>query len=310
MRSDALLPALLALVVAVPLHGQEPPAGDPPPDRPPAAPAGDVEPVRPAPPPVGALSTARARRAPLLREGSHVVRVRGRLDRDEPRQAWVFVIKPTVPGDPVHELTIMPNSLLGEVESIVDSAPDRVLHFELTGQVFVYRQRNYFLATHPPLLVEHEPRETAVPAAAPDEAGPAGDDDDSTDAIIRDLRRDAGPVPRRRPADEDPAGASGDEAAPARLMAEGDVLVSRRGRIQRSGGGAFTFVFDADAEGLADPPMTILPCLLLERLERYVRRSGERAAVLITGRVYTHDRRNYLLPTVYRIPRERTRLTP
>ena len=93
-------------------------------------------------------------------------------------------------------------------------------------------------------------------------------------------------------------------------MTEGTILLSRRGKIRRAGAGAFIFVFDADAEGLADPPMPLLPCLLLERLELHAHLTGERAAILLSGRVHTFRGQNYLRPTLYRVPRERTILTP
>jgi len=88
------------------------------------------------------------------------------------------------------------------------------------------------------------------------------------------------------------------------------VLTDRRAKIRRTGAGTFVAVFDADAEGQSDPPMTLLPCLLLERLERHARRVGEQATVLISGHVYTYAGRNSLRPTMYRVPRERTQMTP
>ena len=56
--------------------------------------------------------------------------------------------------------------------------------------------------------------------------------------------------------------------------------------------------------------MVLLPCLLLERLERYQQQQGSAAPALLDGQVYTYRGRNYLLVDIFRIPRERTQLIP
>ena len=88
------------------------------------------------------------------------------------------------------------------------------------------------------------------------------------------------------------------------------MIVSRRGRIVRSNAGSWMFVFDADASGLGDPPMILFPCLLLERIENYASRRGGVAPIVLSGQVFIFNNQNYLYPTVFQIPRERTRLTP
>jgi len=212
---------------------------------------------------------------------------------------------------PRHELTMMPGSLLSEMERVVRESSDQQLVFEVTGRVFAYLRRNFLMLTHPPLLVAHEPIPDPTDAAAPSGSGDGGgdaDDTDDTDDIIRELERSVGPVARRREADRR-SGVGEIDRTGAPLL-EGTMLLSRRGIVRRSTSGTFLFVFDADAEGVADPPMVLLPCLLLERLSRDALKNREPAPVLVSGDVYTYDRQNYLLPTVYRIPRDRTMLTP
>ena len=262
----------------------------------------------------GAESQAPAR-PPLLREGSHLVRVVGRLQPDPVRRSWNFIIDPADEHSPGHELAMMPGTLLAEMERMIESAPDHQLVFEMTGEVYIFRGRNYLMPTHPPLLIGREERPQPSPAEgqAVDESATATDE--STEDIIRNLERSVGPV-ARRPEAETPARAEGEApaavagAAQPDLLREGTVLLSRRGAIRRTGDGAFLFVFDADAEGLADPPMTLLPCLLLERMDPHIRQEEDNAAVLLSGHVYTYHGRNYLLPKVYRIPAERTVLKP
>jgi hypothetical protein len=193
------------------------------------------------------------------------------------------------------------------MERMIESAPDHQLVFEMTGEVYIYGGRNYLMPTHPPLLIGREKRPETPPSEARVDDESATATDESTEDIIRKLERSIGPLARRPEADA--PGAMRGAPQPG-LLREGTVLLSRRGALRRTGDGAFLFVFDADAEGLADPPMTLLPCLLLERMDRRLRQEEESAAVLLSGHVYTYHGRNYLLPRVYRIPAERTVLKP
>jgi len=241
-------------------------------------------------------------RPPLLREGSHLVGLKGAMDRGETQGQWRFIIENRQPNAPQYELIMLPCALLGEMERIVEAARGQRVVFEATGQVFVYRGRNYFLATHAPQLTGYN----APPAGAPavDEPAPSpGSGGDTADDIARQLEQAVGPLARST------GGADLPEARSAGPAREGSVVFARRGRLRRHRTGAWIFVFDADAEGLADPPMILLPCLLLESMEKYAR-AGKNVPLLVSGHVHVYGRRTYLLPTVYRTPHERTSLTP
>lgn len=244
-------------------------------------------------------------RPPLLREGSQLVRVTGVVRRDELDGTWSFLIGDGTAG-PRYDLMLMPCAFLGEMEQMIESAADDHLVFEVTGEVYVYREHNYLMPTHPPLLIRREfAARVETPAASEETRG------DSTADIIRDLESSVGPVPRRAVADRRaPFGALGEAGPLTGPALEGTILVERRGIIRRTGSGAYVLIFDADAEGNADPPMRLLPCMVLQSLEGYARRHGERATVLISGHVYTYRGLNYLRPTLFRIPRDRTRLQP
>src|SRR4029450_2616534 len=99
-------------------------------------------------------------------------------------------------------------------------------------------------------------------------------------------------------------------SATGAALHENAAVVNRRGKITRDRSGGWLMVFDADATGLADPPMKLLPCELLEKIEDYARRSGNNSPIILTGQVYLYEGQSHLLPTVYRIPRESSRLTP
>jgi hypothetical protein len=165
----------------------------------------------------------------------------------------------------------------------------------------------------------------ATQPAAGGEGGAGGRD--SAESILSELEQQAGPIARSsatatRSARNGLPSASGASANAADSVGaqrsrsstpslqENTAIVNRRGKITRDRSGGWLLVFDADATGLADPPLKLLPCMLLESIEDYARRMGNNSPIVITGQVYLYSGQNYLLPTVYRIPRESSRLTP
>ncbi|MHC4422853.1 MAG: hypothetical protein ACYS1E_19995 [Planctomycetota bacterium] len=238
----------------------------------------------------------------LLREGSYLLRTKGSLHRDADSGWWRFRVAPGDPHQQIGELTLLPCSLLENLEQLIESTPpqQRTI-FDLSGQVFGYRGRNYLLPTHAPRLVEYVP-------PPPVENAPGMPQDNSARDILRELEQTVGPVLRssRTGRPPDPDGEHGTQ----KLLPPGTVILWRRGWLVRGNGGAWSFVFEADASGLVDPPMILLPCLLLEEMERHGQRGGSDPALLISGRVERYHARNYLLPTSYQVPRHHTPLRP
>lgn len=274
--------------------------------------ADESRPVSPTPPPakgIDDLATVRPGLAPLVREGSQIQNAQGMLHEHSATGTWRFTIDPEADG-PRQEFVMLPNTHLGDMQQVIRSASARRVRFQVTGDVFVYHGRNYLLVSFPPRVVSEE----VVRPSQPKDAEPDGTPDEdesgrSAAEIMGDLERQTGPVGRRA-APPRGGGEDGRMAAGGETIPEKTVVHLRRGRIGRDSGGAWQFIFDADASGKADPPMTLMPCLLLERIEDYARRAGGNAPILISGRVYVHGRRHYLLPTVFQIPFERTELSP
>ena len=277
-------------------------ADPPPPREAPTKPVQDETPQGAAPS-AGAAETTKPSTpvGPLLREGSYLVEVRGTMRLNEATKWWRFTIDREDPKHPAYELALLPCQLMADMRRITEGMPQQQVVFEATGQVFVYRGRNFFLPTHAPHVVGiAEPTAAPAPQEQPDE----GPDADSAEAILRNLQQAVGEVARN------PAVGGGAATGDVELIPEGTQVVARRGRMSRGPRGTWWFTFDADVDGLVDPPMVLLPCLLRERMERYAERSGERAAMLLSGRVYQYEDRNYILPTMFQIPRERTVLRP
>lgn len=254
----------------------------------------------------------------LMPEGTGLVNVRGTIRRHESLPNWVLSIRDPRASSENVELIMLPNRRLEDMELALATAADgERLTFEVTGEAFVYGRRNYLLATMSPRLVNRQrsdgPPEDERAATSSGERSsesastmPAGDDtedDDSIEAIMRRLDETAGAIPR---AAVDTRSHPADDAW-ANLH-DGSLVVNRRGHAMRDTAGGWRFVFDADAHGLDDPAVTIMPCLMLERIERHVSARGRTAPLLISGRVYAYRGRRFLLPTMMQLPRERTRL--
>jgi len=249
---------------------------------------------------MGEREVSPARPRYLLREGTLLRRLSGEI-REEAEGGASFSILGS--SDPLagYRLTLTPGLLLDEVLETLRSMRVERQRFEVTGRVLVYRDRNYLQLTQPAILTER----SVDPSAEVSDAAADADEPDSTDSIIRDLERSVGSIPRRVPGgDRDRAEAN--EA----VLPEGTRIVLRRGRLRRTPGGGFLFVFDADASGLADPPMQLIPCMLLENMEQVAMGRDDRSAILLTGTVFLFDGRNYLLPSVYRMPRDVSQLSP
>ena len=243
----------------------------------------------------------------LLRGGAYIVEASGSLHRGEQPGWWVFRIARDDPGEELLEFTLLPCTLLASLEQLVQSMPGQEIVFELTGEVFVYEDRNFLMPTHAPRLVEYvAPSRPDVLDAPADDTAPRNG---SAETILRDLERSVGPI-ARSPRKADASATSRPHATSDRLIAPGSMVLWRHGWLVREPDGAWSYVFGADATGLADPPMVLLPCRTLEDLQLHARRSGPGRPLLVSGRVYRYHGRNYLLPTMFRIPRHRTALRP
>ena len=254
-------------------------------------------------------------RSPLLREGSFLVEVKGIMGFNDKTKWWRFTIDSEDPKHPSYELSFLPCTLMADMRQITQSMSNQQVKFETTGQVFVYHGRNFFLPAHAPRVVEVQQKssksdmksttsEDVDETDAANEIEDIAQQDDSAEAILRGLDQGVGPVVRST------GGEVKVQKAELKLTPEGTQIINRRGRMHRGVHGTWWFTFDADSSGLSDPPMVILPCLLLERMERYAARSGAYTAMLLSGRVYEYEYRNYILPTMFQIPRERTTINP
>jgi len=260
--------------------------------------------------------------APLLPEGSFIASARGTMQRPGPARRWTFRIQAAEAGHAQQELVLLPTTLVEEMEQNQADGEDTI-HFTVSGPVLLYRGRNFLLPQHVEMETSHAARpgtaaDEPIPAAdtppAEDEPEPPVDPDqlieddfdpvdqgDSIASIVAQLQQDVGPLKRSvaatSPLIEVPQGIS-----------EGELLISRRGRILRDRSGAWVIVPDADASGLRDPSMILLPSSKLVSIENGARQGRMGKPILFSGEVFSYRGRHFLLPTSWRIPRERPNL--
>lgn len=137
---------------------------------------------------------------------------------------------------------------------------------------------------------------TTAPSAAQD-AAPS-----SADQVLNQMLR---------PSDTDTAVVASPEPAPTSLSIpqaispagstgpiwrEGTDIVDRMGRLKKSPDGVQEeFTFDSDRRALGDPPVILLPNLLLMQMETALSQASHDLRFRITGTVTEYHGRNYLL---------------
>lgn len=245
---------------------------------------------------------AKAPGAPLRREGTFLVRQRGSLVKLRGGE-WAFVFHRDPRGQAERPMILLRSQHLARMQQLAGRQPDAAT-FLVSGQVFAYRGVNYLLvAPTPPVLAQ--PDAAGEPPKTPDTPSPRTGDpaaaDPSTGELLKQLeaQRDR---PRALGLPQAPDAAAGGGAPPATLP-EGTVISRRRCRLVRGAGGETAVAFDNDTDGAAnvDPAMVLLPCLTLERMEQVATDRGENLLLQVSGRVFTYEGRNYLMPTMFQL---------
>jgi hypothetical protein len=105
-------------------------------------------------------------------------------------------------------------------------------------------------------------------------------------------------------------GALAPNAPSIRLLREGDDIVDRVGWVQKSSDGQEEFVFDSDGRTLHDPPVILLPNLMLMLMENKVGSNSDQLRFRITGTVTEYRGRNYVLLRKVVVVDEKTQDNP
>lgn len=318
--SSAALAAWMSIAGASPLADASEPA---PPHAPaPAAPA--PAPSSPAEQPAtqsgapAAQASKPTRSRRVLREGSFLTNRRGRLVREG--RDWVIEFDRDARGAAEPPMIVQPGQRLMEMQRLVESRAE-ALTFVVSGEVFVYRDRNYLLplsfvvARGHETLAKTEPADRAeAPApqpksdAAPKTEPVARTGEPTPEDLLQRMEQASAPeraAGRDRPRpDEEQMEATHTPG----LRREGEFLNLRKARITRTAGGEWRASLDNDPAGepganqaaqSADVPLTLLGCQTLQRIESLAERSPNGLTITLSGQVFTYEGENFLLPTMF-----------
>lgn len=251
---------------------------------------------------------------PVLAEGAFLVREAGVMAPLE-SGGWAFAFERDDRGRaPAPPMALLPCATLEQMERVTPASEKRV-RLVVSGQVFVYRNRNYLLPTmfafpserngekdheraNGDSASEREAEENAEPQKQREASERAASADPSVEALIESIETLS--EDRGEPVWAPPSG----DGQHAGLRPDSSFLESRRGRLIRenaSGRLVFSIDNDADESPGGDSPLTILPCLNRERMERLLEGREGSLSMTVSGRVFTHRGRNYLIPTMFQI---------
>lgn len=217
-------------------------------------------------------------------------------------------------------MLLMPSGELARVEAAMGKTEDRI-PFTVTGEIFIYADRNYLLLAAASRVLEAEPEDKPA-EQTDDQPDVFNQDDPRVTELISELERRSqtggqndqlrgGRNNALRGAGRRP-GNTGE--AVAALINEGTLIFQRRGRVARDRAGRVLIRFDNDLDSTsadatldegasADHELIVLPCRLLESLEDDTEFDASPTPVLISGRVYAYDGENYIMPTMYQLTR-------
>lgn len=244
-------------------------------------------------------------RVSLLPEGVVLEKAVGEASIDEATAMVVF--SPQVSNrDLARRLYLLPGAVRGDLAAAIESRAARgegSLPCEITGRVLAYRGRNYLLPTAVAAIARDASPSAAARAAVPRESAPARlGEEDLAAQLERELEARVGVAARTLDLGSDDAAAA---ASTERRWHR------RRGLFRRDlASGILVFVPEADGTGARDHPLEVLPCRVLESIERAVSAPSGGRVMRVSGLVISEGERRFLLPTAFEVPREGRGIAP
>ncbi len=235
---------------------------------------------------------------------------------------------PPDPADPFSvPIEVLPGKALASMDMITNQQTDLALDFRIWGEVTVYHGRNFILPSHvatlslfrqrssasaevpeSPLQALAQSKSSQTASHSVDHASPSPPP--PLPAMLRDILLQ---MPRTYPLEwaekSEPSGppaASGAAIRPASQSKasvespvrwkDGDVIIDRVGRLLLDPTEKkWFFAFEADGASLAEPPIILQPCKLLENMESLHHSSLESVQFRVSGQISRYQGRYYLL---------------
>ncbi|GAB4546508.1 MAG: hypothetical protein Tsb0013_05400 [Phycisphaerales bacterium] len=223
---------------------------------------------------------------------------------------WAFVFDEDVNGEADPPMVLQPSMQTAAMLRLV-SAREDTMTFAIAGEVQRYRGRHYLLPLRFDVVsgdgsTDRRPAEERA-AQAERELGetPDGADVTADELEARVERLSDEDRPSQIPSATAPGDSVGGAGATS-IVPENSLVIDLSGRVERDGSGLWVFTSDNDAdtppeEGGLSGAITLVPCLMLQALERDLMESPGRARLRISGRVLVFEGSNFLLPTLYRL---------
>lgn len=232
-------------------------------------------------------------RIPLLREGTRILGATGTLTRANEKSPLVFEIEREGGGKPT-AIIVLPNRHLAEMEGAKTKNPE--LKFQISGDIFAYKNLNYLLVRKANTIEDHAQRDRQATVIMDPNFSDSdgGEFEGSLEDIIQQLEEATGPLMRsiRNAADNPVDDAEGPK--------EGDRITARRCHVVRNSLGAWVAVFVSDATGLADPPCTLLPGKQFDSLVKSVSKEESSTPVLLSGEIMKYHGHSFLALRAWR----------
>ncbi len=241
-----------------------------------------------------------------LAEGSFVLARSGRLV-PAPNDRVIFVPAPDqrLPGE--GPVLLLPCATLENLENVWANQPVTV-----SGEILTYHGRNQLLISDFSLGFAFQEFTSPVklnsqPEIDPDTVPELDEDPDVMD-LLNELNKEnktdpASQFESQRTIQSNARESDRLQTAPPELgpgLREGKLLVRRPARLDRAADGSWMAIFDNDDQSSPGGiDLTILPCSLLMTMERQAIQFGDTARFIVSGRIYIHNGRGYLLPTFY-----------
>ncbi|GAB5497071.1 MAG: hypothetical protein Phyf2KO_21510 [Phycisphaerales bacterium] len=228
----------------------------------------------------------------MLTEGSFIVQMEGLVHRAS-LGAWIFEPTDLVDEARIKPLIILPSQTLTRLIQIVglDAEHNKV---SLTGEVSLYRGRNYLLVTAITVDSSDEADESLIPTEnEPDPSEPEANG--SLSQSVQDL---IGELEEARTADRailQPTHTGSFEGGRAPVP-EGRTFMRRRARLNYMSAGEVAVSFDNDPDQVIDAPLVVLPCHLLEKMEWVVENHGDSLPVRVSGQSFAYNGRSFIMP--------------
>ncbi|MBN1845119.1 MAG: hypothetical protein JW810_05510 [Sedimentisphaerales bacterium] len=234
--------------------------------------------------------------------------------------------------DPIHyhhPMEVLPGKWLTAMLKVVANQVDMTVDFRVWGEVTTYQNLNYILPTFVATLSlfgkeaptdaadaqRISPLEAALVRPGPqnnEQDNPADLPDDRQSELPEQLRIMLEKIPRTRPLELPEATTTSGSAAPQTptdamvavkgaktpppARRDGQMVIDRVGRIHYDPeAGRWLFSFEADGASLAEPPMILHPCRLLEVMETAVQRANLSIRFRVSGQISIYQGRNYML---------------